>query len=185
MKKLTFLLLLLLLPVTSFACAISAGGPQLEETIPVSTEAAGTLQQSLDALDQSGLSDAFAVTVTEEQITSYLSLQLSADSSIPISNPQVRLRDNQIQLYGTVTRGIFSANVRVNLAAQLDAEGNLSFLLVDADFGNIPAPDSLKNTVSSILDTGLNSYLTELAAGIRIENVYIADGLMTISGIRR
>ncbi len=185
MKK--YYLFLFLLPVvfTSLACAISAGGPKLEETIPVSTEAVEALQQSIDSLDQSGASNAFAVTVTEEQITSYLSLKLGNDSSLPVTNPQVRLRDNQIQLYGTVTRSVFSANVRINLAAELNSEGNLSFKLVDADFGSIPAPDSLKNTVSSILDTSLNSYLTELAAGVRIESIYIADGLMTISGVRR
>jgi hypothetical protein len=161
-----------------------------------------------EAVAQGALSGNFSLQLTEEQLTSTLAINLSqqnlvqpnepiapgemAEPSVPqeqtnplVSNPQVFLRDGQMQVYGTLQYGLLSTTGRVILTVVPDAQGNLVLDLVAADFGSMPIPESLKTTISSALSLPLNSAFGPITSGFRVETITIADGLMTLKGKNR
>jgi len=172
------------LALASLACTISAGGPDYPQTpIAVSTEAIGTFEQQLQvaqtAAAESGL---ISLSINETQITSLLAEKLNAQTDPFIRDPQVYLRDGQIQVYGKASRANVEANVRIILSATIDAEGKPVITVSSADFGPIPAPDGLNNSISGFVDELFTGSFGPAATGLRLESINIADGMMTITG---
>src|SRR5215211_5740182 len=110
MKKIRGLpLFLLILVLTSLACTINVGGPDYSSLppIPVSGEAAQSIQAELQrAIEAAAQTGVITVNLTEPQITSYLATRLQNDPNLQrdgkplINDPQVYLRDGQMQIYG-------------------------------------------------------------------------------------
>ena len=172
------------LALASLACTISAGGPDYPQTpIPVSTEAIGSFDQQLQAAQtaaaQSGL---LSLSINETQITSLLAARLNEQTDPFILNPQVYLRDGQIQVYGKARKGDIEANVRIVLAVTVDSQGKPLISVTTADFGPLPAPDGLNNTISAFIDELFTGSLGPVATGMRLETISIADGVMTLTG---
>lgn len=182
-KTITGFILISLLIVTS-ACLINLGGPKYPSTtIPVSTQALGSLQNQLgSALTNPTPNQQLTLFLTESELTSYLSNLLGSKPDPLITNPQVFLRDGQIQVYGTATRGNFQANVKIVLTATIDSQGKLSLELVSADFGPIPVPKALNEVITSLVTEAFTGSLGPMATGIRIEGIVIAEGAMMIVG---
>src|SRR5215217_5447345 len=134
MKKIRGLpLLLLTLVLTSLACTVFVGGPDYSSLppIPVSNEAVESigaeLQRAIEAGAQTGV---ITVNLTEPQITSYLAARLQNDPSLQqtdkkplITEPQVYLRDGQMQIYGKTQQGMFTANFGILVNMGVDANG--------------------------------------------------------------
>src|SRR5690349_7989199 len=152
MKKLRGLpLFLLTLLVTSLACSVFVGGPDYSSLppIPVSADAAESikaeLQRAIEAAAQTGV---ITVNLTEPQITSYLAARLQTDPSLQqsdqkplITDPQVYLRDGQMQIYGKTQQGLCTANMGVIVNMGVDANGQPQIDIASADFGPFPAPN--------------------------------------------
>jgi hypothetical protein len=188
MKKYDFtvaLLALTALALAGLACRISAGGPEYPKTaIPVSTEAIGSLDQQIQtaqtaAASQDGL---ITVSITETQITSLLAARLAEQTDPFITDPQAYLRDGQIQLYGTAHQGNVDATVRIILSATVDDQGKPVISVVSTDFGPIPAPEGLNNTISGFIGELFTGSLGPAATGLRLDSISIADGVMTLTG---
>src|SRR5437762_645904 len=95
--------------IASLACDLSVGGPTPPGSpIPVSSEAAGELQNVWKTAIANAQNGEVTVIITEEQLTSYLALKLEAQSTPPLHNVQVYLRNNRIQIYGTAKAGSIS-----------------------------------------------------------------------------
>jgi len=172
------------LALASLACTIFVGGPDYPSTpISVSTEAVGSLDDQVHAAQtaaaQNGL---LTLTINESQLTSLLASKLESQSDPFIRDPQVYLRNNEIQIYGKATQGNLQANVRIVLSASVDAEGKSSLAVTSVDFGPLPAPEGLNKTVSAFLEEAFTGALGPAASGIRLESITIADGVMTLSG---
>jgi hypothetical protein len=58
----------------------------------------------------------------------------------------------------------------------------LKIELVSADLGPLPAPNGLKEIISSTIQEAYTGALGPVATGFRIQSVTIADGAMTIVG---
>lgn len=175
------------LAMVSLACTISAGGPDYPATqIPVSTEAIGSFDDQLHAAQTAVVETGLvSLSVNETQITSLLAARLDAQTDPFITNPQVYLRDGQIQVYGKAHRGDIEANVRIILSATLDAEGKPVVTVTSADFGPIPAPSGLNDTISAFVAELFTGSFGPVATGLRLESISIADGVMTVSGKAR
>jgi hypothetical protein len=202
-KKLLLITVMMLSLLT--ACAFNAGGPKYPQTsIPISPEAAQSLQQAVTAAAAQGaLSGEFSLTITETQLTSYLALNMAVPAELAapgetveqpnpqeqiasvVSNPQVFLQDGQIQTYGTLQYGFLSATGRVVLSVTPDTQGNLTIELTEMDFGSLPLPDALKSTVSSALTDSINGAFGPISTQFRIESISIADGAMILTGRTR
>lgn len=184
MTRIRILLSLTALIVTSLACTMFVGGPDYPEgTIPVSAEAVQTLRSQIEAAVLAGAeSGEITLLITEEQITSYIAFRLAAQDNPVLKDPQVFLRDGQMQVYGKVERGYFIANVLVALNVSVDAAGQPVIEIATADFGPFPAPDGLKQSLTAVITEAYTGSLGPVATGFRLERIDIANGLMVVVG---
>jgi hypothetical protein len=181
-KKLLTGLSVLVLAV--LACTINVGGPAYpDQHIPVSTEAAGELQSNMQAAVTAGAeSGQVTLLVTEPQLTSYLAAQLQTQPQPLLTNPQVYLRNGQIQIYGTATQGYFQANILIVVTAGVDPQGQVLIDISTADFGPMPVPAGLKDTVTAAIQEAYTGAIGPAAIGFRLERITVANGTMTIVG---
>jgi hypothetical protein len=115
-------------------------------------------------------------------MTAFLAERIADREQPLIRNPQVFLRDNQIQVFGIAERGILKASVLITVAPEITSEGEISFQISEASVGPVPAPSALKSTISAVLTEAFTGSIGSLATGIRISSLAIADGQMTIVG---
>ncbi len=183
-RKYIALILFLMITLISTACKISLGGNEpTAEPIPVSVEAAESIQTIIDSAtitDEQTKSVAF--TVTQEQVTSFAVQEMANHPEANISNLQIYLQDGKIDIYAVYTQEYFDINVHLILTAEIDANNQLAIKIETVDLGNIPAPEGLLDTISSLLDETVTNSLIPATTGFRMESIYIADGMATISG---
>jgi hypothetical protein len=183
-RKISVYFCIFALVSTIMACTLNIGGPDYPTpAIPVSTEAMGDLQSSLEtAVAEGVISGQVMLSFTEAQLTSYLYYNLQTQSEFLISNPQVFLRDGQLQIYGTASESYFAARIRIILSAGVDDQGQLIIDLTSVDFGPMPIPIGLKEIITSTIQEAFTGAFGPVATGIRVQSVAIADGTMTIIG---
>ena len=190
-KKTVLPIFLLSLVLTSLACTIFVGGPDYSSlpTIPASTEAAQSIQDELQrAFEEGAQTGTITLNITEPQITSFIAARLQSDANLQqdskplITDPQVYLRDGQMQIYGKTQQGIFTANIGIILSVGVDENGQSKIEIVSADFGPLPAPEGLKDTISAMVREAYMGSLGPVATGLRIETIAIGNGIMTVSG---
>lgn len=191
-KKLALPIFLLMLVLTSLACTIFVGGPDYSSfpPIPVSTEAAESIKEELKrAIEAGAQTGVVTINLTEPQITSYLAARMRTDPSLQqedkkplITDPQVYLRDGQMQIYGKTQQGIFAANIGIIVQVGVDADGQPLIEIISADFGPFPAPEGLKSALTAMIKEAYTGSLGPVATGLRIESISIANGIMTITG---
>jgi hypothetical protein len=187
-----FSLFLLSLVLTSLACTIFVGGPDYSSLppIPVSAEAAESIREELRrAIEAGAQTGVITVNLTEPQITSYLAARMQTDPNLQqpdqkplIVNPQVYLRDGQMQIYGKTQQGMFAANIGIVVTVGVDANGEPLIEVTSADFGPFPAPEGLKDTITAMVREAYTGSLGPVATGLRIESISTANGIMTITG---
>jgi hypothetical protein len=187
-----FSLFLLSLVLTTLACTIFVGGPDYSSLppIPVSAEAAESIKEELRrAIEVGAQTGVITVNLTEPQITSYLAARMQTDPSLQqsdkkplIVNPQVYLRDGQMQIYGKTQQGIFAANIGIVVTVGVDANGEPLIEVTSADFGPFPAPEGLKDAITAMVREAYTGSLGPVATGLRIESISTANGIMTITG---
>jgi hypothetical protein len=167
----------------SLACDLAVGGPTPPgPAIPVSTEAAGELQQIWKTALESSSNGEVGVTITEEQLTSFLAYKLAAQANPPLRDPQVYLRDGKIYIYGTARAGNISTTALMAVALVVNNDGSFKFSIDEADFGPLPVPDKLLASVSAGLNEAFTGQFGSLASGFKVTNAAIADGQMIILG---
>ncbi|HEX9839183.1 MAG TPA: hypothetical protein VGA72_07555 [Anaerolineales bacterium] len=183
---------LLSLVITSLACTIFVGGPDYSSLppIPVSAEAAESIKEELRRAFEAGAqTGVITINITEPQITSYLAARLQTDPGLQQSDkkplmtePQIYLRDGQMQIYGKSQQGIFTANIGIIVTVGVDAAGQTLIEITSADFGPFPAPDGLKDAITAMVREAYTGSIGPVATGLRIEAISIANGLMTVTG---
>jgi len=183
---------LLTLILTSLACTVFVGGPDYSSlpAIPVSAEAIQSMQDEVKRAFEAGAqTGTITLNFTEEQITSYVAARLKSDPSFQqenkeplITDPQVYLRDGQMQIYGKTKQGMFTANIGIIVTVGVDENGQPKIDIASADFGPLPAPKGLTNAIAAMIREAYTGSLGPVATGLRIETVTIANGIMAITG---
>jgi hypothetical protein len=191
-KQVALPIFLLVLVLTSLACTIFVGGPDYSSLppIPVTGEAAESIKEELRRAFEAGAqTGVVTINLTEPQISSYLATRMQTDPGLQqsdkkplITDPQVYLRDGQMQIYGKTQQGIFAANIGIIVQVGVDANGQPLIEIVSADFGPFPAPEGLKSAITAMVKEAYTGSLGPVATGLRIEAISIANGLMTITG---
>jgi len=189
MKKI--LLSLLIMTCSTIACSMFVGGPDYSDRpiIPVSLEAAESLKEEIKQAFASGASTGeIAFNITETQITSILAYRLQSDQNLQqdsqplIEDPQVYLRDGQMQIFGKSQQGMFVANIGIIIEVSVDDNGKPKFEILSADFGPFPAPTGINEALSAMVEEAYTGPVGPVATGLRIQSIQIADGIMTING---
>jgi hypothetical protein len=192
LTKYAYQIFFTILILTSLACTIFVGGPDTSTLapIPVSAESVESIKEEMRRAFEASLETGVVTfNLTEPQITSYLAFRLQTDPTLQrtdntplITNPQVYLRDGQMQIYGKTQQGIFAANIGIIVSVGVDEAGQPKIEIVSADFGPFPAPEGLKDAISAIIREAYTGSLGPVATGLRIETIVIANGVMTITG---
>lgn len=166
------------------ACQIDVGGADPPgQPIPTQSEAASDLIETWkSAITSAAITGQVLVLLDEVQMTSFLAYRLEASENPVLHEPQVYLRQNSIQIYGISDHGLFRARVLLAVTPHVDPEGTISFELTTAEFGPIPAPGALKDTLSVILTEAFTGTIGTLATGIKVTSLTIDDGQMAIVG---
>ncbi|MGZ9166128.1 MAG: hypothetical protein ACXW4U_13220 [Anaerolineales bacterium] len=182
---------LMTLILTSLACTVFVGGPDYSSLppIPVSTEITQSIQDEVKRAFEEGMTTGtVTLKFTEPQLTSYIASRLQNDPTMQqdskplITEPQVYLRDGQMQIYGKTQQGMLTANIGIIVSVGVDENGQPKIEIVSADFGPLPAPEGLKDAIGAMVREAYTGSLGPVATGLRIESISIADGIMTISG---
>jgi hypothetical protein len=191
-KTYIFPIFLVSLMLTSLACVIFVGGPDYSNLppIPVSADAAASIKDEIKrAVEAAADTGVITVNLTEPQITSYLASRLQTEPSLQqsdkkplITDPQVYLRDGQMQIYGKTQQGLFTANIGIIVNMGVDANGQPEINIASADFGPFPAPEGLKDAITAMVREAYTGSLGPVATGLRIESISTANGVMTITG---
>jgi hypothetical protein len=183
-KKSASFISLASLALASLACTIFIGGPAYPANpIPYSPEAVESLRTQMEqAMITGAETGVVTLQINESQITSYLAQKLQEQANPPFTEPQVLLRSGQMQIFGKINRGIFTANMAIVLNAGIDENGQPKMEIVSADFGPFPAPEGLNSAISSVISEAYAGSLGPVATGFRIETITIADGTMTLTG---
>ena len=168
----------------TLACTMSIGGPEYPtEVIPISPLSVENMQaQFLAAFEAGANGGDIILTITESQLTSYLSSKFDSEQSPLFTEPQVHLRDNRMTVYGKAAQGYFVATVKVVIAVGIDEQGQPDVAIESADFGPLPVPESLANALSAIIKEAYTGAVGPVATGFRIEKIGIKDGFMVMLG---
>jgi hypothetical protein len=169
----------------SLACSIFVGGPAYpEQTIPYSNDEALNFREQLEqALLTGAETGIVSLQITESQLTAYMANRMSQQASPPFTDPQIFLRNGQMQMYGKITRGWFTANMLIVMNVSVDeATGQPKIEIASADFGPLPAPEGINSAMTAIISEAFTGTLGPVAVGFRLESIEIADGIMTMTG---
>jgi len=162
-------LLFITLAVSSLACSINVGGPDYpDQTVPASSTDAQTLR---DMIQQAMLTGAetgiITLQITESQLTGFMAEKLSQQANPPFTDPQILLRNGQMQMYGKITRGWFTANMLITMNVTIDeVTGQPKIQIASADFGPFPAPEGINNAISAIIEEAFTGSFGPVAVGI-------------------
>jgi hypothetical protein len=180
-----FLLPLLVLAASTLACQMNLGGPTIPEAtlVPASAEEVQNLENSIKTnLDTAAEGESVSFSVTQEQMTYYVAQHIGETPASFVQNPQVFLRNGQIEIYGQAVSGNFTGNVMVVFHAVIDETGAPVIQLVTADFGPIPVPAGMMDGVSAMMNEALTGSLGTSTSGFKLEAISIEDGVMTVTG---
>jgi len=183
MKKSIFVFMAIALLAGSLACKIGSGTPQKPvETIPVTTEAAGSLQEKVQAAEeQAGAGGEVELVLTESEITSMVALELQKQPQQVVSDIQIYLRDGQVQIYGAYSDGGVSLPLVIVAKPEIPEDGSFQIVLISAKIGPVAAPDVLRESVQALLDEQIAGALSSQSGNqVVVSSVTIADGQITI-----
>ena len=173
-----------MLLIATIACQINLGGAKPPgEPIPTHSATTSDLTQVWKSAIEGALTTGQVMVILDEvQLTTFLAHRLEAHETPLLIQPQIYLRQNAIQVFGTTERGFLKANVLLAITPLVDSDGNITLELTKAEFGPIPAPNALKETISAVLSEAFTGSFGSLATGIRVTSLAIHDGQMAIVG---
>ena len=176
----------MVLILTSLACRLTQKiAEKPVETITVSTEAVGSLEEKVQkAVDQAAAGETVELSLTEVEITSLLAQKLSEQKEVTVSDPQVYLRDDKVQLFGDVQYGNFNIPLDVVLEPEVDNAGGANLKIISVSMGPISAPDSLVSSIQDQANSLIDNLIHQSGESFFVESITSRDGLLTIRGHR-
>jgi uncharacterized protein YpmS len=186
--KSIFVLTAIMLILIGLACRLPVDlAKENISDVPIySTEDAQAVEEILqNAQAQTGQ---FAFTITEEQLTSYITLKLSeTQDDFTVQNAVVSLDDSLIitkaDLY--FTKIGLKVPAEISLSGTTTVDGELVFSLETISLGNLELPENMEKNLSMSIEEAMNSNLGTQLSGFRMDTLYIDEGMITISGSRR
>ncbi len=176
-----FMSVLLLLAFIGLACGssknmkvIAPGGP-----ISVNQESAERLKENFyQTIQEASFTHEAELRITNEEITSFLAIELTKTGQIPLSNPQVWFIAGKIYLTGQVNvLGSLNLNSMI-IAMPVLSEGRVTIQVQEAQMGALDFPE---NILLSMTQT-VNEALSKITQRVEVTHIEILNGEMLING---
>lgn len=186
-KSISILLIIAVLTVTSLACNLTQRlFTTAKPTIPITTESAQSLESTLEnAYEQAQQTGEIKFSVTEEQLTSMIALQLNQLGEQTFQNPQVYLQDGQIQVTGNVSTQGIQAPAKIVGTVNVDSSGIPSFDVTSATVGPFSIPSSIINNLETQFNQIFLMQINQMYPNLFVEQITIESGVMSIQGHTR
>jgi len=164
--------------------ACNLGRPEVTATpVTISTEAAESLVRSWEqAFNTAKETGNLTLTLTELQLTSFLAVSMAENQNLPFTNPQVLLRDGEMEIVGTYTSDFVNANVSIVMEVTVDAEGLPTIAVTSGSVGPLPVPSDLLTAVSEVINEALTGQVASTTTGFTLQTIIITEGVMTLTG---
>ena len=175
----------LALVLATLACQVNLGGPELPPMSDQISEqtADGLVNEWETSLMQAQSADGqLRLILDESQFTSYLQTQLSNQPDPILQSPTVQLQDGLIRVFGIAEYGWLQGRILIEIQPRLTTEDQLTFDIASAQFGPIPLPQSVKDSIAGIVSELLAGSVGPYLTGIQLEALAISDGEMAIVG---
>ena len=181
--------LILSLFLSSLACNIPVRNSEAATPLPtiqVSTEAVQSFEDTINAAKEAfDNNQTVEITVNESQLTSMAARELESDPDIPLSNPQIYLRDGQVMLMASLTQNQIAVPLEIVLEISTDGQGNPEYEIVSGQIGPLPVPETIMNRLTDRLDQIIANRTTIDNQPVFIESITIGEGDLTIRGYKR
>jgi len=186
MKKLSFQLLFLIFSFGVLACRMSSNLVQDFEPIPIRTEDAVDLSEKLkQAVQDAEQQGSFTIDISEQQLTSYVALNLAETSEVSITNLQIHLQDGQIWIRGDVHQDNLQLPLTVAVSLSVDTENNLGIEFKQAQIGPFPVPRRLLDTIAQEVEKAFFEQVAGVGEEYIIEEISIGEGSILIRGTKK
>ncbi len=187
----SILTLIVILVVASLACSLSIAAPQTiiptptqtptQTPIPVSTQAAGNFITAIEQPTYDPATGNVTIVLTEEELTSYVAIQLQADPNAFIRDPQISLENDQVVVHGTIVTDILTAPGSLTAKIAVGPDGVPQTTITTAMVGSIPVPTPLLSEASGMIDRGIADSISNISSsGYQIDTITVANHQMTI-----
>ncbi|MEK6752720.1 MAG: hypothetical protein AABZ00_10685 [Chloroflexota bacterium] len=125
-----------------------------------------------------------SVTITEQQITSWLAMEMKNNPDLPLSEVQVYLRGGQIQIWGMVNGSADSTSALLAGTVSIDSNAQPVFTLEAMQIGQQTVPNILLSQAEAWLNEILAEKINSEIPGLQLMNINVTNGLITVSGMR-
>jgi uncharacterized protein YpmS len=181
LRKFQVTLMIATLLLVSLACnyARRNTNPPLD-TAPQSTLA-------IDGMDdvQIDAQGKLRIVLTEAQITSMISEELSSQENPSLQEPQVFLQDGQMVLTGKVQQSGLNADLEMVMEVGVTSDGKPDVSLISASVGMFSLPQNVLDDLSAQIKSAFESKIDQGIDKIFIDSIAIDGGEMIIEGHAR
>ena len=125
-----------------------------------------------------------SVIITEQQITSWLALEMKNSPDLSLRDVQIYLRDGKIQVWGMVNGKENSTSALIVGMIKIDNDKQPYFEIESLQIGQQTIPSLLLVQVESWLNQLLAEAINSQVPGLELMNVNVTNGLITVSGMR-
>ncbi len=186
LKKLKHsLLFIALLMGAALACQMSGDLAQIEK-VPIMTEEANAVAEKVEqAIQEAEQKGTFTIEITEVQLTSYLALSLAENSEVPISDLQVRLRDEQVWISGNAQTENLELPLMVVVKLSVGSANELMIEFTKAQVGPFPLPKIMLDRITEQVEKAFLAEVAKVGEGYAIEEISIGEGSLLIRGAKK
>jgi len=185
MKRLHWIFLIIfVLVLNSLACNFGFGRPATPEIeVPVTTEALAPPGSNQPAPNQGAVYQGMEpLVVTKGQLLALMEQELQPRIGDQISNLQVNLRSDQIQILGDLKSQGIAAPLKVVIDVSVDPVGRPTLSIISSNIGPFPVPGDLVAEVEALVNKAFQDKVIALAPNMHIDDIVIQNGVMTIYG---
>jgi uncharacterized protein YpmS len=125
------------------------------------------------------------IVLTEAQITSMISEELSSQENQALQEPQVSLRDGKMVLTGKVQQSGLNADLEMVMEVDATSDGKPDVSVVSASVGMFSLPQSMLDDLSAQIKSAFESKIDQGIDKIYIDTITVAGGEMVIEGHAR
>ncbi len=124
------------------------------------------------------------VTITEQQLTSWIAMELKNNPDLPLNEIQVYLRDSTVQVWGMVNGSEGSTSALVVGELTIDDNKYPYFKIESMQIGQQVVPGIFVSQMEAWLNQALSEAINQQAPGLSLVSLKVTSGLITVSGTR-